>query len=82
MNYAELLAANDINLELIKKQRLEILNLKAAVKVLYVAAKDYIDYEHDGDPWTEDARAMGEMLIDDISSDEMDSISKLIEESK
>lgn len=25
---------------------------------------DYSDYEHDGDPWSEDARAMGEMDID------------------
>jgi len=26
-------------------------------------------YEHDGDPWTEDARAMGEMDIDDYAKD-------------
>ena len=30
---------------------------------------DYIAYEHNGDPWTEDARAMGEMDIDDYSRD-------------
>ena len=30
---------------------------------------DYLEYEHNGDPWTEDARAMGEMDIDDYARD-------------
>lgn len=36
---------------------------------LFVAAMDYIEYEHDGDPFTEDARAMREMEIDTLHSD-------------
>lgn len=30
---------------------------------------DYLEYEHNGDPWTEDARTMGEMEIDDYQRD-------------
>lgn len=30
---------------------------------------DYLEYEHDGDPWKEDARAMREMDIDDYEND-------------
>jgi hypothetical protein len=26
---------------------------------------DYLEYEHDGDPWSEDARLMGEMEINE-----------------
>ena len=30
---------------------------------------DYLAYDHNGDPWTEDARTMGEMDIDDYKRD-------------
>lgn len=30
---------------------------------------DYLSYEHNGDPWTEDARIMGEMDINDYQND-------------
>lgn len=30
---------------------------------------DYLAYDHNGDPWTEDARTMGEMDIDDYKHD-------------
>ena len=46
--------------------------IKALVEALEEAIAtiaDYVDYEHDGDPWTEDARAMGEMDIDDYAKD-------------
>jgi len=35
-------------------------------KILLSASQEYWDYTHDGDPWTEDARAMGEMTLDEI----------------
>lgn len=52
-------------LELIETQRMLVEALKGALAVI----DDYIEYEHDGDPWTEDARAMGEMDINDYSRD-------------
>lgn len=38
-------------------------------ETLLEAAEEYITYEHDGDPWSEDARAMGEMELDDIGEE-------------
>ena len=43
--------------------------LVEALKDALTVIRDYLEYEHDGDPWTEDARAMGEMEIDDYKSD-------------
>ena len=50
--------------------------LEATIKVLVEALgeaiatiEDYVDYEHDGGWRTEDARAMGEMDIDDYAKD-------------
>lgn len=40
--------------------------LLAAFELLLNAVIDYDEYEHDGDPWSEDRRAMGEMDIDDL----------------
>jgi len=45
---------------------------KALVEALGASVstiEDYLAYEHDGDPWTEDARAMREMDIDDYAKD-------------
>lgn len=43
--------------------------LLEALKKAYDAIDEYQTYEHDGDPWTEDARAMGEMTLDDMQRD-------------
>lgn len=43
--------------------------LLAMLKKAYDAIDEYQTYEHDGDPWTEDARAMGEMTLDDMKQD-------------
>lgn len=43
--------------------------LVVALKEALATIDDYLNYEHNGDPWTEDARAMGEMDIDDYSRD-------------
>jgi len=54
--------------------------LLTALKECFGAIKQYHEYEHDGDPWTEDARAMGEMDLDYFKSDgRMEKISTLIE---
>ena len=39
------------------------------LRVLYLACIDYVEYRHDGDPWSEDRRAMGEMDLDDLKRD-------------
>lgn len=43
--------------------------LVASLKAAVATIEDYVSYEHNGDPWTEDARVMGEMDIDDYSTD-------------
>lgn len=43
--------------------------LVEALKDALAVIRDYLEYEHDGDPWAEDARAMGEMDIDDYKRD-------------
>ena len=50
-------------LDQVTKERDEFASIARA---LLKAAKQYIDYEHDGDPWSEDARQMGEMEINDL----------------
>jgi hypothetical protein len=45
----------------------ELSALLCAFDELLAAAIDYVSYEHDGDPWSEDARAMGEMDLDDLN---------------
>lgn len=56
---------NDANARLIASAP----DLLAALQTALAVIADYLDYEHNGDPWTEDARAMGEMDIDDYESD-------------
>ena len=43
--------------------------LLAALKEALATIEDYLDYEHNGDPWTEDARSMGEMDVNDYKRD-------------
>ncbi len=51
-----------------------------ALKECFGTIKEYHEYEHDGDPWTEDARAMGEMDLDAFERDgRMEKVSNLIE---
>lgn len=40
-----------------------------ALREALAVIEDYLTYEHSGDPWEEDARAMGEMDIDDYKRD-------------
>jgi hypothetical protein len=44
-------------------------DLLAALEAALAVIADYLEYEHNGDPWTEDARSMGEMDIDDYQRD-------------
>ena len=52
---------------------LELLAIQAqlmeALKQALETIDDYLAYEHNGDPWTEDARTMGEMDINDYAND-------------
>ena len=41
-----------------------------AFEELLFAATEYAEYEHDGDPWKEDARVMGEMELDFLMTGE------------
>lgn len=43
--------------------------LENALREAVATITDYVEYQHDGDPWTEDARAMGEMDINDYATD-------------
>lgn len=47
----------------------EIEDLRAALRAALETIADYLAYEHDGDPWSEDARIMGEMDINDYAID-------------
>ena len=43
---------------------------------LIFASIEYVDYEHDGDPWTEDARSMGEMELNEWKKEELIALKK------
>ena len=43
--------------------------LLEALEMLMPAIDDYINYKHNGDPWIEDARAMGEMDLNEMQKD-------------
>lgn len=43
--------------------------LESRYATLLKAVQEYWDYDHNGDPYTEDARAMGEMELDDIEAE-------------
>ena len=44
-------------------------DLLEALKDALATIEDYLGYEHNGDPWTEDARSMGEMDVNDYKRD-------------
>ena len=57
----------------------DLKELREALSVCVDAITEYHEYEHDGDPWTEDARAMGEMWLDELEgSEEFEKIKKLL----
>jgi hypothetical protein len=43
--------------------------LYMALRDAVATIEDYLAYTHDGDPWKEDARTMGEMDINDYAAD-------------
>lgn len=43
--------------------------LRSALAAAVETIQDYLAYTHDGDPWKEDSRAMGEMDINDYGRD-------------
>lgn len=47
----------------------EIDQLRSALRAAVATIQDYLEYKHDGDPWCEDSRAMGEMDINDYATD-------------
>ena len=52
----------------------------AAYKKMLSVLIDYKEYEWSGDPWEEDARAMGEMEADDLArSGELDRFKEILE---
>jgi len=54
-------------------------DLISAFEELLNAAVEYAEYKHDGDPWSEDARVMGEMELDDLRrTGKLESYSKLL----
>jgi len=50
-----------------KNDESELSALLCAFDELLAAAIDYVSYEHSGDPWEEDARARGEMDLDELN---------------
>lgn len=55
--------------ELISSYPSEVEKLRSALAAAVYTIQDYLAYNHDGDPWTEDSRAMGEMDINDYGRD-------------
>lgn len=47
----------------------EVCRLRSALTAAVETIQDYLAYTHDGDPWSEDARTMGEMDINDYGRD-------------
>lgn len=43
--------------------------LESALGLAVAVISDYLSYTHNGDPWAEDARLMGEMEINDYGRD-------------
>ena len=60
----------------------ELNMLRAALSDLLWRVIEYREYEHNGDPWTEDARVMGEMEIDELSPETIEQYKKLASEGK
>ncbi len=43
--------------------------LRSALRAALDTIADYLAYSHDGEPWSEDSRVMGEMDINDYAVD-------------
>ena len=62
-----------------KEAEERIKELEEALRTLLASVDDYIEYEHDGDPFSEDARVMGEMELNEINnSGELSKIKQLL----
>jgi hypothetical protein len=58
-----------------------VTELEGALKILFAASVEYLEYKHDGDPDNEDARVMGEMELNDLDNEgTIESIKKLLED--
>ena len=54
-----------------------------ALDLLLNSVIEYVNYRHDGDPYTEDARTMGEMGLNDLHRDgSLDKMKLLIKKAK
>lgn len=53
----------------VNKEPSEAEKLRSALAAAVETIQDYLAYTHDGDPWKEDSRAMGEMDINDYGRD-------------
>ncbi len=51
------------------KETKVIKDLLMALDICLQAIEEYQSYEYSGDPWEEDARAMGEMSLDEMKRD-------------
>lgn len=59
------------------------IGLREALAMCLSTIEDYLDYQHDGDPWSEDARLMGEMDINEFARDgRLDKVRSLVGEQK
>lgn len=56
-------------IEMHERMRAAAPELLAALEAALFVIQDYLEYDHDGDPWKEDARTMGEMDINDYERD-------------
>ena len=66
----ESIAAAKAALEAAEQERQDMhTELVEALRACIGVIVEYTEYEHSGDPWEEDARAMGEMSIDDFKQE-------------
>jgi len=69
---------NELLIDYYQKRNTELYHW---LRTLYEASLDYVEYEHNGDPNTEDARAMKEMELDELNNlGILSKINKVLEE--
>ena len=55
-----------VAVDVISSQQKRIEELETHLGRSLAAIEEYLEYDHDGDPWSEDARLMGEMEINEF----------------
>lgn len=50
------------------KLKTKVQELEEASATLLEAVMEYVTYKHDGDPYSEDARTMGEMTLNELAN--------------